>query len=484
MLDRTPRIFISYSWTSEEYKQNVEYLASRMAKDGVDVKLDVWELKEGHDKFVFMEQCVTNPDIDKVLILCDKGYAEKADARKGGVGDETAIITPEIYGHASQEKFIPVVMERDDSGSPYLPVYLKSRMYKDFSGEHYEDEYKSLMRNIFEQPAKRKPKIGIPPKWLTEEEPVTILPLKEAVNRVLRAHTSRECVAASQEFLNEYISSLKPFYKRKYTPYQEYLDDFAAMKENRDIFLEYIKALSGMEDLGEHLADIFERLYNTLYCVRTFDPDANNCNTDSFDIFRLHVWELFICTVTYLLYIEDYHDINGLLTHTYFLRRHALDDKTTVCNYEMLRFHSRMLEEKIKPKLPDDLSRKYTLTGHLLCTERECLPIFTGTKMAEADLFLYQVYNALQLDSTAQLGGWFPTCYIYAPEDDSIWRKLVSKRFCKKIFPLFGVSSIDELKERLKKCEFDRRYRYSEGHVYPATAILSWIDIQNVAMYP
>lgn len=71
MIDRTPRIFISYSWTSEAYKQKVEYLASRMAKDGVDVKLDVWELKEGHDKFVFMEQCVTNPDIDKVLILCE-----------------------------------------------------------------------------------------------------------------------------------------------------------------------------------------------------------------------------------------------------------------------------------------------------------------------------------------------------------------------------------------------------------------------------
>lgn len=45
MLDRTPRIFISYFWTSEEYKQKVEYLASRMAKDGVEVKLDVWELK-------------------------------------------------------------------------------------------------------------------------------------------------------------------------------------------------------------------------------------------------------------------------------------------------------------------------------------------------------------------------------------------------------------------------------------------------------
>ena len=89
MHDRTPQVFISYSWTTKEYQQQIIDLASRMRHNGVDVKLDVWELKEGQDKYAFMEQCVTNPDIDKVLILSDKMYAEKAD----------------------QHKFIPVVME-------------------------------------------------------------------------------------------------------------------------------------------------------------------------------------------------------------------------------------------------------------------------------------------------------------------------------------------------------------------------------------
>ena len=110
MLDRTPQVFISYSWTSKEYQQSIIDLASRMRHDGVDVKLDVWDLKEGQDKYVYMEQCVTNPDIDKVLILSDRVYAEKADKRKGGVGDETTIISAEVYGNAEQQKFIPVVM--------------------------------------------------------------------------------------------------------------------------------------------------------------------------------------------------------------------------------------------------------------------------------------------------------------------------------------------------------------------------------------
>lgn len=121
MLDRPPKVFISYSWTSEEYQNRVIEFATRLRQQhSVDVKLDVWDLKAGQDTYKFMEQCVTDPDIDRVLILCDKRYAEKADERKGGVGDETAIITPEVYGNVTQEKFIPVVMEKDENGVPYI----------------------------------------------------------------------------------------------------------------------------------------------------------------------------------------------------------------------------------------------------------------------------------------------------------------------------------------------------------------------------
>ena len=128
MLDRTPQVFISYSWTTEEFKSKVKELAERLVHDGVDVKLDIWDLKDGHDKYAFMEECVTNPNIDRVLIICDKGYATKADKRQGGVGNETAIISAEVYQNATQEKFIPVIMERDEHGEPYMPAYLKSRM--------------------------------------------------------------------------------------------------------------------------------------------------------------------------------------------------------------------------------------------------------------------------------------------------------------------------------------------------------------------
>lgn len=47
----TPRIFLSYSWTSEEHVQWVLELAERLRADSVDAVLDQWDLKEGHDKF-------------------------------------------------------------------------------------------------------------------------------------------------------------------------------------------------------------------------------------------------------------------------------------------------------------------------------------------------------------------------------------------------------------------------------------------------
>ena len=90
--DRIPKIFISYSWSSDAM---VLQLAQRLMSQGVIVVLDKWDLKEGQDKYTFMERCVNDPDITKVLIVCDKAYATKANNRTGGVGDETVIISSE-----------------------------------------------------------------------------------------------------------------------------------------------------------------------------------------------------------------------------------------------------------------------------------------------------------------------------------------------------------------------------------------------------
>jgi len=58
--------------------------ADRLLADGVDIVLDQYDLKEGHDKHAFMEKMVTDLGVTHVLVVCDRTYAEKADARKAG----------------------------------------------------------------------------------------------------------------------------------------------------------------------------------------------------------------------------------------------------------------------------------------------------------------------------------------------------------------------------------------------------------------
>lgn len=139
---RNYKVFISYSWTSKEHEIWVHDLAVRLMENGVNVVLDKWDLKPGQDKFRFMETMVQDESIDRVLIICDKGYKDKADSRAGGVGTETQIITPEVYTKTEQNKFIPIVSEKEESFDSYIPQYLKSRIAIDMSTEDvYEKGY-------------------------------------------------------------------------------------------------------------------------------------------------------------------------------------------------------------------------------------------------------------------------------------------------------------------------------------------------------
>jgi len=160
MTEENPKLFISYSWSSPEHETWVVSLATELRESGIDVIIDKWDLKEGHDAFAFMEKMVTDSEIKKVVIICDKVYTEKADNRTGGVGTETQIISPEVYQKEDQNKFVAVVAERNEDGQAYLPAYYKSRIYIDLSeNDLYSTNFEQLLRWIFDKPLFVKPKI-------------------------------------------------------------------------------------------------------------------------------------------------------------------------------------------------------------------------------------------------------------------------------------------------------------------------------------
>ena len=55
---KIPKVFISYSWTSEEHKSNVIEFATYLMNNRVEAILDEWDAHEGMDLNYFMEKNV------------------------------------------------------------------------------------------------------------------------------------------------------------------------------------------------------------------------------------------------------------------------------------------------------------------------------------------------------------------------------------------------------------------------------------------
>lgn len=456
IINRTPKVFISYSWSSETI---VVELSERLISDGIDVVLDKYELKEGQDKYAFMERCIADPSIDKVLIICDKLYAEKANLRKGGVGDETQIITPEIFGKTKQERFIPIVVERDDENNPYLPTYIKSRIHIDLSDETlYENNYEKLLRNIYNKPAYTKPQLGKAPEWL-DNNTINATPIKKLLKQLdscVTNNTKTQIIV--KNFIDEYVNMLLPYnnhddvYKSQ-DSFFKVIDEFKIFRDYYTDFLEIL--IKNDMNIVDILPSLFEDIYN-----KTHEVDSNSYYDNPFEHFDYLIWEIFISTTAILLHYEKYKEIYGLLNHSYFIRENFFKASTNVKDRSFIWFRKwfHMIEEVYKANSQNP--RLYTLAGEIL-VKREKKPILTSQKIAEADILLFQLSFIIDFTGKSTFYNyWFPTTYIYATNAYNMWIRLKSKKYCTKIFPLFGVSSIDELKMKIEKSKSDKRYNY------------------------
>ena len=166
-----PKVFISYSWSTPTYKEQVLDIADRLIKDDrVEVIIDEYDLKGGQDVVAFMERLRTDKTITHVLVLSDATYAAKADSRKRGVGTEAQIISADVYNDIGQTRIVPVLMERTAEGEACLPTFLNTRMYFDFSSqEAMHREWEKLGRHLWGKPIRTKPSLGDSPKYLTAE---------------------------------------------------------------------------------------------------------------------------------------------------------------------------------------------------------------------------------------------------------------------------------------------------------------------------
>lgn len=145
-MQNNPKTFISYAWESDEAKAWIKLLATRLRGDGVDAKIDQWEVVPGDQMPHFMEKSVR--DNDYVLIICTPKYKVKSDGRQGGVGYEGDIMTAEVLQTSNQRKFIPIL--RYGTASTAIPTWLQGKYYIDFTTNIlFERNFEDLLATLF-----------------------------------------------------------------------------------------------------------------------------------------------------------------------------------------------------------------------------------------------------------------------------------------------------------------------------------------------
>lgn len=156
---KNPRVFISYTGENPENRKWVKELVCKLRKNGVNARVDIFHLKPGND----LPQWMTNELImaDKVLLICDKFYAKKADSRNGGVGWETMIIQGDMMAHNHTNKYICIL--REDSIDEGIPLYAKTKFLLQWTKtEILEEDFRELLFYLFDIDI--EPELGEIPK--------------------------------------------------------------------------------------------------------------------------------------------------------------------------------------------------------------------------------------------------------------------------------------------------------------------------------
>lgn len=393
-------------------------------------------MQEGHDLNAFMESMVTDKTITKVLIFSNRSYAEKADARDRGVGTEAQILSPELYGKAKQDKFIPIICEHDENGKAYLPVFLRGRLYIDFSSPEREAEnYERLLRRIFDKPEHTKPAAGVPPAYITESTlPANPLAAKLRSYRdaLLAGKTNARLLL--EDFLSSFLSTVRQqrIQTQKDEPFDETLmRSLEVLKPIRDNFVEacelWIRSIE-----APSFPNRIIRLLEELRALGEWPEDTDSWNRAWGENFQLFGSEVFLYIVGLLLRNQEFDLLKPILSAHFVLptsdkpRRVASGGFTMFNGYsEVLRSRNERLELNRLDPVADLLKNR---------AATEAVPFYW---LQQADLVCFVCSLILH-------GGqrpWYPHTLVFTSYQFGafeVFQRAESRAFFQKLAVLWG----------------------------------------------
>lgn len=445
-----PKVFISYSWSSPAHQALVKQWADQLIGDGIDVVLDIYELKEGHDKYAFMERMVTDESVTHVLVMSDKVYAEKADKRKAGVGTESQIISREIYEKVDQSKFIPIACELDEKGNPFLPTFLKARIWIDFTTpEAANDNWEQLVRVLYGKPIHQKPTIGKPPAYISDDSALPSSPAISKYNALKQAilHGKTGLSFYRTDFLKaciDYADSLRVRERPNVDSLGEkVLTDCGLLKHVRNHVTDWVMleaTVTPADELAEILVDFLEQLRS----LKGKPAELNSWNDAWFDAHSVFVYETFIYIISCLIKANAFTVLHEVFTNHYLIPEGQSYGDNCFEKFDCFYGYSDSLQI-LAPEGRRLLSPAAELIKRQ--ADRSDLPF---PLLIEAELLIFLL--VLLTPGTE----WYPGTLHYAQyrRPFPLFLRATQHKNFKKLSTVTGIDSADKLREAVKAgCE-------------------------------
>lgn len=441
-----PKVFISYSWSSPSHQELVKSWADRLMDDGVEVILDLYDLKEGQDKFVFMESMAVDETVTHVLVICDKKYSEKANARSAGVGTESQIISKKVYDQVNQTKFIPIICEYDESGNPYTPEFISSRVYVNFSSlEAVNENWEQLVRLLHGKPLHKKPLLGKPPAYITNEDSEPLSPSITKFNALKQALLlSKPGVSA---YRNDFFSACLGFADElrvrlnsdMASSGEKVLLDVRKLKAVRDQLIDWVLLESNLTN-NEELGDLIAGLLEALIELKSRPEEVTRWNDSMFEAHSLFAYETFIYIIGALLKCGKYSVLNSIFSSHYLLAKTERRDQRKFVGFDYFWASSSTLGGVLKA--PNGESFKSPAAELIkLQADRQDLP-FSAVREAELLILLMSFLMP-------SAGRWYPQTLLYSSfhEEYPFFMRATQAKGFIKLQSITGGKSVQELKE-------------------------------------
>lgn len=455
MYQNSPKVFISYSWHPKENKDKVEQLAKRLTDDGIFVQIDIWDLHAGQDKNAYMERMISDKSVDKVLLICNKEYTNKANNRQGGVGIESTIISEEVYSNADQTKFIPIIFEKDENGFEYKPIFIKSRIHYDLSDDiTFEKEYEELLRDLYCKPKAQRPALGKMPDYLKDEQPSN-LPTAHKVSTIqksiIKAETNISILI--DDYFKSFIEALNE-YKIDYTKINN--ENFISIIENnikkmqplKDDFVNFILSICKTKECTGNLFISFFEKWLQFYEDEDISLDVDNSTHGvANDHYRFFNYDVFLSFTTIMMENSRYDILHDVLTSHFYVGKKNNAYKNAIIPYRFMIF------QKYNYTLDRYKNERYSLlrvsvTADLISQYSKKIKM---SSIVQTDILLYYM-SMIYPSETPTNNLWFPRTSCYNQQIE-ILPKLVSKRYFEEIKVLFGVKTNTELKQLIDNTE-------------------------------